>query len=131
MARETPKVYVEQDDHQVNRRSIVLEVEGKIVQKYLYILIDLGFIHSYVNPKVVEIFSLEKNKCYKSWLVQLDICTKMKMSGVVMECPMELNGILTKIDLNILPLGSYDSLISMDQLGNHRTKLDCYDKVLV
>ena len=32
------------------------------------------------------------------------------------------------IDLNVLPLGSYDVLIGMDWLEAHRVKLDCYNK---
>ena len=43
---------------------------------------------------------------------------------------MELNGILTKVDLNVLPLGSYDALIGMDWLENHRVEMDCYEKFL-
>jgi hypothetical protein len=35
----------------------------------------------------------------------------------------------TKVYLNIIPLGSYDYLIGMDWLENHRVVLDCYNKV--
>ena len=35
---------------------------------------------------------------------------------------------LTCVDLNVLPLGSYDVLIGMDWLEGHRVKLDCYNK---
>ena len=45
---------------------------------------------------------------------------------MVMECPIELNGLLTKVDLNVLPLGSYDALIGMDWIEKHNFKLDCY-----
>ena len=47
-----------------------------------------------------------------------------------MERPTELNGILTKVNLNVLPLGSYDALIGMDQLEKNRAKVDCYEKFL-
>ena len=47
-----------------------------------------------------------------------------------MDFPIELNGILTKVDLNILPLVSYDALIGMDWLEVYKAKLHCYDKVL-
>ena len=46
-----------------------------------------------------------------------------------MEFPIEMNGILTKENLNVLPLGSHDSLIGMEWLTKHREKLDCYEKV--
>ena len=34
----------------------------------------------------------------------------------------------TIVKLNVLPLGSYDLLIGMDQLEQHRVILNCYDK---
>ena len=39
-----------------------------------------------------------------------------------------MNGLNTCIDLNVLPLGSYDVFIGMDWLEAHRVKLDCYNK---
>jgi hypothetical protein len=36
----------------------------------------------------------------------------------------------TQVNLNILPLVSYDLLIGMDWLAAHKTKLDCYNKTL-
>ena len=39
-----------------------------------------------------------------------------------------MNGLSTKADLNILPLGSYDCLIGMDWLDQHHVVLDYYKK---
>ena len=39
-----------------------------------------------------------------------------------------MNGLITYVDLNVLPLGSYDVLIGMDWLESHRVKLDYYNK---
>ena len=34
----------------------------------------------------------------------------------------------TYVKLNVLPLGSYDMLIGMDWLEQHRVVLNCFDK---
>ena len=34
----------------------------------------------------------------------------------------------TFVELNVLPLGSYDMLIGMDWLEQHRVVLNCFDK---
>ena len=47
---------------------------------------------------------------------------------MVRECPLVMGGLITCVDLNILPLSSYDVLIGMDWLEEHRAKLDCYNK---
>ena len=64
----------------------------------------------------------------KSWLVQLSTGTKRKVSEVVEKCPLVMNGLVTWVDLNVLPLGSYDVLIGMDWLEAHKVKLDYYSK---
>jgi len=42
---------------------------------------------------------------------------------------MDMNGLGTKEELNIIPLDSYDFLIGMDCLEKHQVVLDCYNKV--
>jgi hypothetical protein len=43
-------------------------------------------------------------------------------------CPIDMNGLSTKVDLNILPLGSYDCLIGMDWLDQHHAILGYRNK---
>jgi hypothetical protein len=39
-----------------------------------------------------------------------------------------MNGLSTRAELNILPLGSYECLIGMDWLDQHHSILDCRNK---
>ena len=52
------------------------------------------------------------------------------MIDLVESCHLEKSGMPTKFALRIFPLGSYNILICMDWLENHRTKVDCYGKSL-
>jgi hypothetical protein len=54
--------------------------------------------------------------------------TKRKFIEMVKSCLMDMNGLNTSVDLNILPLGSYDCLIGMDWLDQHHALLDCHNK---
>jgi hypothetical protein len=49
----------------------MIEVEGMINNQTIAILIDSGASHSYIDPKIVEIFHLPRSKHEKYWLVQL------------------------------------------------------------
>ena len=40
----------------------MIEVEGKIINQLVVILIDLGEIHCYIDPKIVNRLHLEKIK---------------------------------------------------------------------
>ena len=89
-------------------------VDGKIVEQSISVLINRGSTHSYITPRIVEICAFKKLKHRKSWLVQLAIGTKRKVSEVVEKCRLFMDGLFTYANLNVLPLGSYDILIGMD-----------------
>jgi hypothetical protein len=72
---------------------------------------------------------LQRSKLGKYWLVQLAIGAKIRINEMVKDCPMNMNGLTTKENLNIIHLGSYDYLIGMDWLDKHHVVLDCYNKV--
>ena len=128
VAREIPRIYAALEDRQEDHQSAVVEVAGKIVEQFVSILIDPGSTHSYITPRVVEICGFKTVKHRKSWLVQLATGTKRKVSDVVEKCPLAMNGLIAYVDMNVLPLGSYDVLIGMDWLEAHRVKIDYYKK---
>ena len=111
MARTIPRIYAALEDSQVDHQSTVVEVEGKISKKSISILIDPRSTLCYITPKVVEICDFKKLKHSESWLVQLATRTKRKVSEIVEKYPLDMNGLFTYANPNILPLASYDILI--------------------
>jgi hypothetical protein len=128
MGISVPRIYASMDNKQDEYQSQMIEVEGMINNHAFTILIDSGASHSYINPKVVERFFFPRRKHDKSWLVQLAIGAKRKVVALVKSCPVDMNGLSTKEYLNILPLGSYVCLISMDWLEQHHAILDYHNK---
>jgi hypothetical protein len=122
------QIYTVVDNKQAEFQSHMIEVEGMINNRPLVILIDLGSSHSYVDARVVESLHLTRSKHEKSWLVQLATGTKRKVTELVKSCSVDMKGMSTKAELNILPLGSYDFLIGMDWLDQHHALLDCRNK---
>jgi predicted aspartyl protease len=128
MGRNVSSIYASLDNKQAEYQSHMIEVEGMINNQTLVILIDSGASHSYIGPKMVESFRLPRIKHGKSWLVQLATGARRKVNEMVKSCLMDINGLNTREDLNILPLGSYDYLIGMDWLEPHHTLLDFHNK---
>jgi hypothetical protein len=91
-----------------------VEIEGKIHDIKVYILIDPRASLSYVTPSLVDSSKLKKVKLINSWLVQLAIGTTRKVIELIQDCKMDINCQDTKVNLNVLPLGSYDILIGTD-----------------
>jgi hypothetical protein len=77
---------------------------------------------------MVESFHFPRRKHGKSLLVQLATGAKRKVNEMVKPCLMDMNGLDTREDLSILPLGSYDCLIGMYWLNQHNAILDCHKK---
>jgi hypothetical protein len=115
-----------QDDHQ----SSVVEIEGKINNTQIFVLIDPGATLSYITPDMVESKKFNKLKHAKSWLVQSTIGTKRKVVDFVSNFEFSLDGQNIRTKLNILPLGSYNMIIRMDWLEQHKAVLDYYTKIL-
>jgi hypothetical protein len=106
----------------------MIEVEGMINNQPFTILIDSRASHSYVDPRVVESLHLSRSKHEKYWLVQLATGTKRKVIELVKSFHVDMKGLSTKVELNILSLGSYDYLIGMDWLDQHHALLDYHNK---
>jgi hypothetical protein len=109
----------------------MLEVEGKIDNQPITILIDSRVRHSCINSNIVERFHLRRSKHEKFLLVQLDTRAKKKINEFVKYFPIYINGLSTKVDMNIIPLGSYDCLIGINWLGKHHVVLYCYYKTII
>ena len=86
---------------------------------------------SYVAPKIIDLCKLGKVKHVKPWLVQLSTSTKRKVSEIIKEREVNLNGFLARVNLNILHLESYNIIIGMDWLEQHHVMLDCLHKSIL
>jgi hypothetical protein len=128
MVINVPRIYTALDNKKAKFQSHMIEMEGKINNQTIVILIDSRDSHSYLDPNMVEIFHFPRSKLGKSWLVQLDTKDKIKINEMVKACPMNMNGLSTREDLKIIPLGSYDCVIGMDWLDQHHVVLDYYNK---
>ena len=63
-----------------------MEVEGKLNQTPISILIDPRASLSYISPDLVEKCKFSVEKCAKSWLVQLATGAKRKVISFVKDC---------------------------------------------
>jgi hypothetical protein len=99
MGSKIPRIYVALDNKQAKYQSCIIEVEGMINNHSFTDLIDLGVSHSYIDPRVVESLQLSRRKHENSWLVQLDTGTKRKVTELVKSCPVDMNGLITKVEL--------------------------------
>jgi hypothetical protein len=96
MCLNIPRIYAALENKQAKFQSHMIEVEGKINDQTIAILIDLGASHSYIDSNLVEKFHLQISKHGKSWLVHLATGAKIRINELVKDFPMDMNGLSTK-----------------------------------
>ena len=128
LARTMPRINAALENQQANYQTSMVEVEGKINQTPISILIDPRANLSYISPNLVEKCKLHVQKFVSSWLVQLATSARRKVTSFVENCAVTMDQFETFVKINVLPLGSYDILIGMDWLEQHRVVLNCFDK---
>ena len=106
----------------------MVEIKDVIKIQPISILIDPSASLIYVSPRIIELCKLVREKIDKLWMVELATGIKRKVTSYVKDCEILMNDFNMHVDMNILPLGSYDMVIGMDWLENHRVMLNCYDK---
>ena len=129
LVRTMPRINASFENRQAKYKTSMVEVEGMINQTPITILIDPGASLSYISPKMVEKCKSPIEKFEIFWLVQLATGAKRKVTCFVKECAVIMDHFETVVKLNVFPLSSYDLLIGMDWLEQHRVILNCYDKI--
>ena len=77
---------------------------------------------------MMENCHLTKVSHVRPWSVQLAIGAKRNVIEFVANCEISIHDHVTRINLNILPLVSYDMIIGMDWLEKYNVLLNCFDK---
>ena len=73
-----PQIYAVLDSMQEDHQASISEMDGKLCDQVVSILIDPGSNYSYINLDLVDKCGLSKEMHAKSWLVQLATSAKKK-----------------------------------------------------
>ena len=108
LVRTMPRMNAALENRQEDYQTFMVEVEGKLNQIPISILIDPGDSLSYISLDLVEKCKLLVESFAKSWLVQLATGAKRKVISYVKNCTVKMDKFETFVKLNVLPLVSYD-----------------------
>ena len=105
-----------------------MEVLGKLYGKNISILIDIGATEIFINPKILSRFPKRTGYMGKPWTVEYANQTKARVEQCLFEAELELPRWSTKVNLYVAPLGSYDVILGINWLWQHKAKVDCFTK---
>lgn len=87
-----PRINAALEDRQADYQPTMVEFEGKIFDRTVFVLVEPGAQLSYVSPKVVENCNLKSVKFKSPWLVQLATGAKRRVLAKVSNCPLKIAG---------------------------------------
>ena len=108
----------------------MLETSGTITNQTLSILIDPSAAEIFIYGVVVKRIKVKAVKQDEFIFVEMASGAKQKVGGKVTGCALNLGEFVTRVNLYVTILGSYDVVIGMDWLETHEAILNCKTKRL-
>jgi hypothetical protein len=97
----------------------VLKTSSTIVDQTFSILIDPGATERFIYGAALKIIKVKEVKQDEFRYMEMDSGAKKKVGGKVTDCSLKLGDFLTKANMYVMILGSYDIMINMDWLESH------------
>jgi hypothetical protein len=124
------RIHAVVNNRQEEHQSTVLETSGTIADQTLSILIDPGATESFISGAVLKRIKVKAVEQDEFSFVEMASGAKQKVGGKVTGCSLNLGEFVTRANLYVMILGSYDVVIGMDWLESHEAILNCKMKWL-
>ncbi|GJY13003.1 putative reverse transcriptase domain-containing protein [Tanacetum coccineum] len=97
---------------------------------YAITLFDSGADYSFVSTTCIPLLGIEPNDLGFSYEIKIASGQLVEIDKVINGCKLEIEGHV--FDINLIPFGSgsFDMIIGMDWLSNHKAGIICREKVV-
>ncbi|GJT27367.1 putative reverse transcriptase domain-containing protein [Tanacetum coccineum] len=97
---------------------------------YATTLFDSGSDYSFVSTTFIPLFGIEPSDLGFSYEIKIASGQLVEIDKVIKGCKLEIDGHV--FDINLIPFKSrsFDVIIGMDWLSNHKAKIICHEKVV-
>ncbi|GJX67650.1 putative reverse transcriptase domain-containing protein [Tanacetum coccineum] len=97
---------------------------------YATTLFDSGADYSFVSTTLIPLLDIEPSDLCFSYEIEIASRKLVEINKVIHDCKLEIKGHTFNIDL--IPLGheSFDVIVEMDWLSQHKGKIACHEKVV-
>ncbi|GJZ21689.1 reverse transcriptase domain-containing protein [Tanacetum coccineum] len=97
---------------------------------YASVLIDTGADRSFVSYAFSKYIDIHPTTLDTNYSVELADGKSLTTTTFLRGCTLNLQNYLFKIDLLPIKLGSFDVIVRMDQMAEHRAEVMCYEKYI-
>nr|GEY20602.1 hypothetical protein [Tanacetum cinerariifolium]GEY39790.1 hypothetical protein [Tanacetum cinerariifolium] len=96
---------------------------------YATVLFDSGADFSFISTSVAPLLNEKSSFVDPGYLIEVADGKKVKVDRVIRNCKLDLGTSLFTIDLIPLGHGSFDVIVGMDWLSEHKAEIVCHEKV--
>ncbi|GKC10706.1 putative reverse transcriptase domain-containing protein [Tanacetum coccineum] len=93
-------------------------------------LFDSGADYSFVSTTFIPLLGIEPSELGFKYEIEIASGQLVKIAKVIKGCKLEIKGYVFDIDLIPFGHGSFDMIIGIDWLSNHKAKIICHEKVV-
>ncbi|GJZ82063.1 putative reverse transcriptase domain-containing protein [Tanacetum coccineum] len=97
---------------------------------YATTLFDSGADYSFVSTTLIPLLNIEPNDLGFSYEIKIASGQLVEIDKVIRVCKLEIQGRI--FNINLIPFGSesFDVIIGMDWLSDHKVEIICHEKVV-
>ncbi|GJY75093.1 putative reverse transcriptase domain-containing protein [Tanacetum coccineum] len=97
---------------------------------YATTLFDSGADYSFVSTTLIPLLNIEPNDLGFSYEIKIASGQLVEIDKVIRVCKLEIQGHV--FNINLIPFGSesFDVIIGMDWLSDHKVEIICHEKVV-
>ncbi|GKA43822.1 putative reverse transcriptase domain-containing protein [Tanacetum coccineum] len=97
---------------------------------YATTLFDSGADYSFVSTTFIPLLDIEPSDLGFSYEIEIASGQLIEIDKVIKGCKLEIEGHV--FDINLIPFGSgsFDVIIGMDWLSDHKAEIICHEKVV-
>ncbi|GJR94317.1 putative reverse transcriptase domain-containing protein [Tanacetum coccineum] len=97
---------------------------------YATILFDSGASFSFISTNFAPLLNMKHSFVNPGYVIEVADGKKVEVDKVIHDCKLELGTSLFTIDLIPLGHGSFDVIVGMDWLSEHKAEIVCHEKVV-
>ncbi|GJU64631.1 putative reverse transcriptase domain-containing protein [Tanacetum coccineum] len=97
---------------------------------YATTLFDFGADYNFVSTTIISLLDIKPNDLGLSYEIKIGSGQLVEIDKVIKDYKLEIEGHV--FDINLIPFGngSFDVIIRMDWLSNHKAEIICHEKVM-
>ncbi|GJU20971.1 putative reverse transcriptase domain-containing protein [Tanacetum coccineum] len=97
---------------------------------FVTILFDSGADFSFISTEFAPLLNVRPSIVNPGYVIEVADGKKVEVNRIIRDCKLELGGFLFSINLIPLGHGSFDMIVGMDWLSQHKAVMVCHDKVV-